>query len=191
MLTCKRCGVRKQRRGYDPDVLRNHTADDRVLVCIECYELRYSSRRPHGISTFHCAAGHDWGHLAFETQLLWNVLRAHTLAKVLICKECREKPTYKCSISLPSNKQHECYEWNFAETMIKSFKRQKAGTSRLVCNNCCGRGFSTQHRGDIPRQCYRCHEWLGPQKFDLKNDAKKVKIMCKDCKQKPQTCSPT
>ena len=119
----------------------------------------------------------------FDPQKLYSVKRQNTYAELLICNACLKRPKYKCSIEMCRDK--ECYEWQFSEPMIKTFKKQKTGTSRLVCNSCCSLGFTTRRGGDQPRRCDFCWRHLGPQKFDTKHSSKKNKLMCNDCKTKP------
>ena len=183
MWTCDRCGFHKQYEAFDPWVLSNHRKHDRLLVCINCYKLGYSCRPPHGLKVWHCAAGHECGHLAFDRKLFADWLREKTSDSHLICKECKAKPKYKCSIDQgPYCRHHECYEWQFGQKVMKNFKA-KPRQCRLVCNECCNRGFGTQRGGDVPRQCNGCHQWFGPILFSLKNNAKKKRLLCRACKQ--------
>ena len=187
-LQCNVCHKEKHPVSYEENVLHNHLHNNRLLVCMPCQKMGYSSDPRTGSTSYRCAAGHDLGHHAFDGKDLDNAKTGHTSARQLVCKKCKERPMYACSIGRYRDKM--CYEWCFNEQMLKSFKRQSKGTSRLVCNNCCSRGYSTQHRGDVARHCNLCSEWLGPQKFDVKNDAKKAKLICKDCKKKPPRVEP-
>ena len=182
MLPCARCGVVKRRNCYDPDVMHNHTSHRRLLVCLECYKLGYSCDKRHGTEAFRCAAGHDCGHLAFETQLLKNVLRPNRSVQRLICKECQKKPKYKCSIKRFNHDQPECYEWKFSSQMLKNWKSKKSAC-RLVCHDCCQLGFTTRSGGDIVRRCEGiCRRQLGPQSFASTKSSKRI---CNDCKKAP------
>ena len=155
MRKCARCGETKTSTAYDPSVLHNHVAHHRHLICLECQKQGYSSDPRAGLKTYHCMGGHSGGHKLFDGKLLENIQQKRTSLNKLICKECKQRPKYQCSIARPNYDQPECYEWDFNEQRVQNFKKQKRGTTRLVCNACVELGFTSKRGGDTVRR-YKC-----------------------------------
>ena len=151
-------------RKYDDSVLHHHVSNHRLLVCLECQSLGYSTHATCGLRSHWCAAGHCRGHLAFKPQLLANVeTRIHTPSKNLICLNCEAKPKYECCMQ--SCRSNTKYEWEFSEDMVRQYKKRK-GRGNMICQHCEVLGFSARQGGQQVYKCTFCWRELGRQMFD-------------------------
>jgi hypothetical protein len=161
--------------------LSNHTQHQRTLVCKSCQLLGYSPDARVGLKSYQCIAGHERGHLAFETILLGNVRRKNTNADKLVCKECKSKPKRRCDI--PRCAQDK-YEFEFDPRMCKK------KTGRLVCRVCVANGFSEKPGGDVEEECVACSRSYGHDKFDrsllkYKQQGRSIELRCLECMGQP------
>ena len=156
---------------------------------MECYKLGYSTRRPHGITSFDCAGGHQCGHLAFDSWRFHNVLKGHINKGRLLCKICEAKPTYKCDAeNCQMDRSRQMGPWEFSAEQVQ--QKKKRSQSKMICKHCVALGFSNTRGGTVAYQCDGCNRRLGNQSFATKalENAKRRggKLFCLTCQERPR-----
>ena len=182
---CSKCEIKKKTEDFDVWVLRHHKKDPKTLVCKNCQLLGYSPDPKVGLIPYQCIAGHERGHLAFETQLLRHVRSQNTNADHLVCMECQSKPKRSCDI--PPCARYKS-EFEFDPRMWQ----KKNG--RLVCRVCVAHGFSDKAGGEVEYECVACKKRYGHDRFDKKllkgkQQGRRIELKCLGCLGQAIYCS--